>query len=291
MVAVGLAEVTMAEIIKAGGGTHDMDSASHTGGTEGDLVVKGGSDWDYINIGANATVLTSNGTTAIWAAQAGGGDVSAGAVMTDHAVVRGDGGTDTINLDDVPDFGDGTNFSVMAVFSTDNDASGSDPKIFSVNNSSAVEKVRMDWNDPVSGEEARFRLTIGGTERAVVFSEAMQQDRFYTSMGRFDGATTFYTLWDWTTSTLNEGSTAGTGALDSVSGGTASIGNNAGTKNREWGGNVYALFIFNSALSEGMARWMVMHPYHWLQTVNTDMGTVIAAVAGGFAHSQSIIVV
>ncbi len=41
--------------------------------TEGDLIVRGASSDGRLAIGANATVLTSNGTTATWAAAAGGG--------------------------------------------------------------------------------------------------------------------------------------------------------------------------------------------------------------------------
>lgn len=41
--------------------------------TQGDLIVRGATSDGRLAIGANATVLTSNGTTATWAAPAGGG--------------------------------------------------------------------------------------------------------------------------------------------------------------------------------------------------------------------------
>jgi len=41
--------------------------------TEGDIILRGASSNGRLAIGANATVLTSNGTTASWAAPAGGG--------------------------------------------------------------------------------------------------------------------------------------------------------------------------------------------------------------------------
>lgn len=61
--------------------------------TEGDIILGNVSgDAARLGIGANGTVLTSNGTTASWATPAGTGDVTASANIADNALVRGDGG-------------------------------------------------------------------------------------------------------------------------------------------------------------------------------------------------------
>ncbi len=61
--------------------------------TEGDVIVGDGSgDAARLGIGLNGQVLTSNGTTASWQSVAGTGDVTAAANLTDHTIIRGDGG-------------------------------------------------------------------------------------------------------------------------------------------------------------------------------------------------------
>ena len=64
--------------------------------TEGDTIVGSvGNAAARLAIGGNGTVLTSNGTTASWQAT-GGGDVSSSANITDHTLVRGDGGAKNV---------------------------------------------------------------------------------------------------------------------------------------------------------------------------------------------------
>jgi hypothetical protein len=50
-----------------GSGTFNISTGGNLpAGTQGDLLVYGASDWANLNIGANGTVLKSNGTTATW---------------------------------------------------------------------------------------------------------------------------------------------------------------------------------------------------------------------------------
>lgn len=61
--------------------------------SRGDIVVRNASNaTDRLAIGANGQVLSSDGTDITWTTPSGVGDVVASAVMTDNAIVRGDGG-------------------------------------------------------------------------------------------------------------------------------------------------------------------------------------------------------
>lgn len=71
-----------------------MDSTTHTGGSQGEVVYKGVSDWALLAVGTSGQVLKTNGVGANpeWTNAAGGGDVTAAANMDNNALVRGDGG-------------------------------------------------------------------------------------------------------------------------------------------------------------------------------------------------------
>lgn len=56
---------------------NDLSDVTITSATRGDLLIRGASGWTNVGIGTNGYVLTSDGTDAAWAAQAGGGDMSA----------------------------------------------------------------------------------------------------------------------------------------------------------------------------------------------------------------------
>lgn len=68
--------------------------AEGVGSTQGDVLFRDGTQWTVLGAGSAGQVLTSGGAGAdvSWSA-AGSGDVTAGAVMTDNTIVRGDGGS------------------------------------------------------------------------------------------------------------------------------------------------------------------------------------------------------
>lgn len=61
--------------------------------TRGDIVIRDATNTTArLAVGGAGTVLTSDGTDVAWSAPAGTGDVTAAANITDHALVRGNGG-------------------------------------------------------------------------------------------------------------------------------------------------------------------------------------------------------
>lgn len=54
----------MAEVVNPGGGAHDMDSADHTGGSQGDIVYKGATDFALLSAGTIGEVLGTKGSSA-----------------------------------------------------------------------------------------------------------------------------------------------------------------------------------------------------------------------------------
>ncbi|KKK57076.1 hypothetical protein LCGC14_3058130, partial [marine sediment metagenome] len=76
------------------GASHAMDGAEHTVGTQGDVVYAGAAgDWALLGAGTSGQVLGTLGVGAdpAWVNAAGGGDVTAAAVIGDNLLVRGDG--------------------------------------------------------------------------------------------------------------------------------------------------------------------------------------------------------
>ncbi len=203
----------------------------------------------------------------------------------------GEAKLDRLDLDDVPDFGDGSQFTILSVFSTNGDTSSADPKLLSINDSGAAEKIRLDWNNPNTTGEWRFEAIISASTLGVVFDEAMQQNRFYSSVARFDGAGAHLNLMDWTTNTYNVGFAAGAGTLDSVAGGTATIANATATGSREWGGNIYMICIWTDSFDLITAEKLVKDPYGWLQPSPTHelyRYAVIGAPVGGDIRNHII---
>lgn len=90
--------VTATELSYVGGVTSSLQTQLNSKQAEvittrGDLVYGNASNnADRLALGASGTVLTSDGTDVIWSTPAGTGDVTSGANLTDHALVRGDGG-------------------------------------------------------------------------------------------------------------------------------------------------------------------------------------------------------
>ncbi len=199
--------------------------------------------------------------------------------------------SDRFQLDDVPDFGDGSKFSILCVVSTNSDTSSADPKVISVDDAGNTQRVGIGWNNPNATETCRFQIWISGVELTVEFSEAMQQDRFYSIFARFDGAAAHMNLMDWTTNTHTVGSDAGAGVLDTVAGGSARIGNAVPTATRKWQGNIYMICIWADAFDLVTAEKLVRDPYGWLQPAPAHelyRYAVIGAPAGGDIRNHII---
>lgn len=190
------------------------------------------------------------------------------------------GGTGNIALDSAPDLGDRKTLSCLAVFRTGTYAGSNDPRVVRwVNNGSTANILFMDWNNPNTGEEARLFIDAGATLHSVVLGEAIQQSRFYTWLGRYDGINVYSHLYDWTTTTLTEGQTAATGDTLVDVNGTFNIGGNTGSA-REWDGNIYSVIVWNDGFDVATARWLLMNPYKWLEPAPYHARWKVAVVGG-----------
>ncbi len=182
------------------------------------------------------------------------------------ATLQGDGGDDEFAIN-APTIIDLQGLTVLAYVQTDNDVSSADPGIFDTNNSLGSEVgFTLDWNNPNSVETLRFRVHDTGISST---NDFMQQDRYYTAIGRYDGANVKIDGYDWNTDTFDSKEIARTGDFESIIGGSARIANEAaGGGFREWGGDIFLIVIWNTDIGDEMTQRLLTDPVSWLKRDN-----------------------
>jgi len=181
----------------------------------------------------------------------------------------GDGGSGGFDLQRQIDLVDRQSFTVMFYVrvSDELDNSNPDPKLFSLCNSSNVEKMRIDWDNPQASPAARCRFTIASTSETVSLTGEYNVNTYYTVIARYDGVAVRFDIYDWLLDAKSSGTNTASGDLDDIAGGTAAIGNAASgiTQNREWDGVIFMGAFWNTCFSEEQVDLMLTHPVDWMR--------------------------